>query len=139
MKQVSILMCVVLFPQLSPAQDAANGMRGDPAAIAEAEAMVETMGGMELWAQLESLHFVHEWYPWYRIDSYVENEILDLTGPRSWADRRSEIYQKTRVYSPEGKYWTVVDGEFAYGSDEIFEAAPANTRLGCLRQPDDAV
>jgi hypothetical protein len=119
-----ISLCLLgLHSQPSSAEDEANGIRGDSAAIAEAEAMVETMGGMEIWAQLESVHFVHEWYPWYRVDSYVENEILDLTGPRSWADRKSEVFHKTRVYSPEGKYWSVTDGEFAYADDEIFEAS----------------
>jgi hypothetical protein len=124
MKQVLILICMVSFLwQPSFAQDGTNGIRGDSAAIAEAEAMVETMGGMEIWARLQSVHFVHEWYPWYRIDSYVENEILDLTGPRSWVERKSEIYHKTRVYSPEGKYWSVVNGEFTYASEEIFKKA----------------
>lgn len=105
------------------AQNESTGLRGDPAAIAEAEAMVETMGGMEIWAQLKSVHFVHRWYPWHRVDSYVENEILDLTGPRSRAERESEIYYRLRVYSPEGKHWSVTNGEFSYSSDEVFESA----------------
>jgi len=95
-----------------------GGVRGDPAAIAEAEAMVGTMGGMEIWALLESVHFVHRWYPWYRVDSYLENEILDLTGPRSWVEERSEVHHKVRAYSPESNYWSIVNGEFSYGSDE---------------------
>ena len=37
------------------------GLRGDPAAIADAVAMVETMGGMTIWRDLEVVHFVHEW------------------------------------------------------------------------------
>jgi hypothetical protein len=105
------------------AQAAAESIRGDPAAVIEAEAMVETMGGMEIWAQLKSVRFVHEWYPWHRIDSYVENEVLDLTGPRSWVDMKSEIDHRIRAYSREGRYWSVQNGEFAYGSEELFEDA----------------
>jgi hypothetical protein len=108
----------------------ARGIRGDSAAIAEAEAMVETMGGMTIWARLKSVHFVHEWYPWHREDSYVENEILDLTGPRSWADRKSEINHAIRAYSPEGKRWDVDNGEIAYAGEERLardlERAPFN-------------
>ena len=71
-----IALIIVLFSwQLGLAQDETRGVRGDPAAIADAEAMVETMGGMEIWSHLKSVHFVHEWYPWYR-EAYVENEIL---------------------------------------------------------------
>lgn len=107
--------------EISLDQDGATGVRGDSEAIAEAEAMVETMGGMSVWAQLKSLHLVHEWYPWHRVDSYVENEILDLTGPRSRADRKSEINHAIRVYSPEGKRWTINNGEFVYGEEEALE------------------
>jgi hypothetical protein len=53
---------VLLHWQPTVAQEETEGIRGDSLAIAEAEAMVETMGEMEIW----------EWYPWYRIDSYVE-------------------------------------------------------------------
>lgn len=105
------------------AQRTNTGVRGDLAAIADAEAMVETMGGMTIWAQLESLHFVHEWFPWYRIDSYIENEILDLTGNRSRADRKSEVHHQIRAYSPEHEYWSVTNDEFAYASEEMFEKA----------------
>ena len=105
------------------AQDPMSGIRGDSTAIVEAEAMVETMGGLEIWGQLKSLHFVHEWHFWNRIDSYVEHEILDLTGPRSWVEMKSEIYHRLRAYSPENKYWNVVNGEFAYASDAAFYAA----------------
>ena len=124
MTKVLMLVCVLSFyGQLGFAQDEARGIRGDSEAVAEAEAMVETMGGMEIWAQLQSVHFVHQWYPWYTVDSYIENEILDLTGPRSWVERKSEIYHKLRVYSPEGKHWSVTNGEFAYASEEVFENA----------------
>lgn len=105
------------------AQDNLSGVRGDPAAVAEAEAMVETMGGLALWAQLKSVHFVHRWHFWNRIDSYVEHEILDLTAPRSWVDMKSEIYHRLRAYSPEHRYWNVINGAFAYASDAAFEAA----------------
>jgi hypothetical protein len=94
----------------------ADGLRGDPEAIADARAMVETMGGAAIWAPLGSLHMVHEWHPHDRRDSYVENEILDLTGPRSFADRRSEISHQVRAYSPEGGRWNMADGKLTRGS-----------------------
>ena len=106
----------------SSAQDSARGLRGDSAAIAEAEAMVEAMGGMALWAQLKGLHFVHEWSPWNRVDSYIENEILDLTGPRSWADRKSELNHTIRAYSPEGKRWDVTNSAFAFASEDALKS-----------------
>jgi len=109
---------VAVTKETSLAQGDAKGLRGDPAAIADAQAMVNAMGGMTIWAQLKSVHFVHEWYPWNRVDSYVENEILDLTGPRSWADRKSEINHAMRAYSPEGRRWSVNNGVFAYASQE---------------------
>ena len=111
MRRLIVLSTVLLCWQPSFAQDRAGGLRGDPEAIADAEAMVETMGGMEIWGQLKSVHFVHEWFPWYR-EAYVEHEILDLTGPRSWVEMKSEIYHRLRAYSPEHGYWNVVNGEF---------------------------
>jgi hypothetical protein len=94
------------------------GLRGNPAAIADARAMVETMGGLEIWRELSSVHFVHEWDIANRPDRYLENEILDLTGPRSYVKMESEIYSRTRAYSPEHRYWSITNGEFAWGSDE---------------------
>ena len=124
MRRGFMLLCMVaMLVQLGVAQEKMSSLRGDSLAIAEAEAMVETMGGMEIWSQLKSVHFVHRWYPWYRIDSYLENEILDLTGPRSWVEEKSEIHHRIRAYSPEHKYWSITDGEFAYGSEESFENA----------------
>jgi hypothetical protein len=101
----------------------ATGLRGDPAAIADAEMMVETMGGLGVWRELQSVHFVHEWDIFNRPDIYLENEILDLTGPRSYVTMKSEIYSRVRAYSPEHKYWNIVNGEFSYASDEAFENA----------------
>jgi hypothetical protein len=124
MKLFVMLVCLVSFLwQHAVAQEQTDGVRGDPLAIAEAEAMVETMGGMGIWAQLKSVHFVHEWYPHYRTDSYIENEILDLAGPRSWVEMKSEIYHRVRAYSPEHKYWSVRNGEFTFGSEETFKNA----------------
>jgi len=105
------------------AQEMSIGLRGDSVAIADAEKMVEAMGGIEIWKHIKSLHFVHEWHPVNRADTYIENEILDLTSPRSWVNRKSEVTQTIRAYSPEGKYWTIKDGVFAYGSDNIWNAA----------------
>lgn len=105
------------------AQELMSGVRGDAAAIAEAEAMVETMGGLEIWAQLRRVHFVHEWRIWSRVDTYIEHEILDLTAPRSWVEMKSEVYHRLRAYSPEHGYWNVVNGAFAYAGDEALAAA----------------
>lgn len=99
-------------------QEHKQGLRGEEAAIVQARSMVETMGGAAVWARLACVHFTHEWYPWNRVDSYIENEVLDLTAPRSWADRKSEINRSTRAYSPESKRWDVNNGAFAYASDE---------------------
>lgn len=124
MGRVLVILGILLVAvSLASAQEHFTGMRGDPEALAEARAMVEAMGGVDIWAQLRSVHFVHEWYFWNRVDSYVENEILDLTGPRSWVEMRSEIYHRLRAYSPEHGYWNVVDGEFSYASDEALAAA----------------
>lgn len=136
---VSLLIAALAVAAAGPASatkaislepDGEQGIRGDSTAIADAEAMVEAMGGMTIWAQLKSIHLVHEWYPWNREDSYIENEILDLTGPRSWVDRKSEIDHEIRAYSPEAKRWTVHNGEFAYATEEALandlERAPFN-------------
>lgn len=120
---LTVVWAVSLLWLTGSAQEETSGVRGDPDAIAEAEAMVQAMGGMEIWAQLKSLHFVHEWYPWYKTESYVENEILDLTGPRSWVEMENEVYHRIRAYSPEDGYWSVVDGEFSRGDDEALENA----------------
>jgi hypothetical protein len=117
------LVVVVALAAAVGAQEEKPGLRGDPAAIAEARAMVNAMGGIEIWARLQSVHFVHRWYFWNRIDSYVEDEILDLAGPRSWVEMKSEIYHRLRAYSPEQGYWNVVNGEFSRASEEALAAA----------------
>ena len=122
------LLFLVIFLQTGTAQVSMGGLRGTPDAIAEAEAMVETMGGKAIWSRMNSIHFVHEWFFWNRVDSYVENEILDLTGPRSWIEMKSEVYHRLRAYSPEFNYWNVINGEFSFGSAEqsrsLVEGAP---------------
>lgn len=111
--RLTVLIVASLAAQASVAE-----LRGDPAAIAEAEAMVQSMGGAAIWTELQSLVLVHEWFASDRIDAYVEHETLDLTGPRSRADRKSEIRHAIRVYSPEGKGWRMQNGEISYGSEE---------------------
>lgn len=113
----SVLLCLMTIPEQVIAQEP-DELRGDPAAIADARAMVETMGGAAIWRELESVHFVHEWDVVNRPDRYLENEILDLTGSRSWVTMESEIYNRTRAYSPEYHYWNVTNGVFTRGSDE---------------------
>jgi hypothetical protein len=119
-KSISLFIVAgVLFlaPVVGIADEQA-GLRGDPAAIEDARAMVETMGGLAIWRDTESVHFVHEWDIANRPDRYLEHEILDLTGPRSHVTMNSEIYSRTRAYSPEHGYWSITDGEFTRGSEE---------------------
>jgi hypothetical protein len=124
MKSVFVMFVLILSSfQYSLTEEKKTGVRGDPAAVVEAEAMVETMGGATVWSRLKSVHFVHRWDPWYRVDSYIEGEILDLTGSRSWVKMESEIFHRIRAYSPEHKYWSVTNGKFAYGSDESLDRA----------------
>ena len=99
------------------------GLRGEPAAISDARAMVETMGGQDVWAALQSVHFVHEWDLAMRPDRYLENEILDLGASRSYVTMESETYHRIRAYSPEHRYWNIVNGAFAYADDAAFENA----------------
>jgi hypothetical protein len=115
--RVVLVIAVGIATQTTTA-DEVSGLRGDPAAIADARAMVEEMGGVAIWAKLESVHFVHEWDFVNRPDRYLENEILDLTGPRSWVTMKSEIYDRVRAYSPEHGRWSITNGEFSRGSDE---------------------
>lgn len=119
---LGVLLLILTSSAYLEAQDS-TGLRGDPAAIADAEAMVDAMGGLAIWRELESVHFVHEWDIYARPDIYLENEILDLTGPRSYVTMESEVYERTRAYSPEHRYWNIVNGEFSYASDEAFENA----------------
>lgn len=105
------------------AQEEMSGLRGDPAAIADLEGMVDAMGGAEIWSQLQSLHFRHRWWPHSRVDSYVENEFIDLSGPRSRADRVSEINSLTRAYSPEHGYWRLDNGVLTRGSNQSLQSS----------------
>lgn len=117
------LVSMLLVTQTAFAQETTKGIRGNSKAISDAQSMVETMGGIEIWKQIKSLHFVHEWYPVNRIDTYVENEIIDLVDPRSWVNRKSEFNHTIRAYSPKGKYWTEKNGVLEYANDKIWKAA----------------
>ena len=112
-----IASLLLIVPHTAPGDEQA-GLRGDPAAIADAQAMVEAMGGLAIWRDTASVHFVHEWDFVNRPDRYLEHEILDLTGPRSYVTMDSEIYSCTRAYSPEYGRWSITNGVFARGSEE---------------------
>ena len=103
--------------------DDETGLRGDPSAIADARAMVDAMGGLDIWRDIATVHFVHEWDIVNRPDRYLEHEILDLTGPRSYVTMDSEIYSRTRAYSPEHGHWSITNGESTRGSDEALANA----------------
>ncbi|MBL7995032.1 hypothetical protein JNM05_06625 [bacterium] len=102
-------------------QSTKSEIRGEPEAVAEAKAMVETMGGLKIWAEMKSIHFVHDWHFWNRVDSYREDEILDLVDPFSWIEMKSEIYHRIRVYSPENN-WNVTDGVFSVATEQQSKA-----------------
>ena len=120
---LSTLALLIAFGSAFGSDQDGAGLRGDPAAIEDARAMVRTMGGESVWKELEAVHFVHEWDIVNRHERYLEDEILDLTGPRSWVKMESETYSRIRAYSPEHRYWSITDGEFEYGSDESLARA----------------
>ena len=134
---------LLLAAALDSVADEQTGLRGDSAAIEDAKAMVETMGGLDIWRELESVHFVHEWDIANRPDRYLEHEILDLTGPRSYVTMDSETYSRIRAYSPEHGHWSITNGEFARGTEEslanAMERAPYSIyRLARAVARDDA-
>jgi hypothetical protein len=105
---------LLLLVPLAAAGDEQAGMRSDPAAVADARAMVEAMGGLEIWREVESVHFVHEWDIANRQDRYREHD-----------------------------YWSITNGEFARGSAEqlanAMERAPYSIyRLARAVARDDA-
>jgi len=116
------VICISFYTVAISAEEsklkASTGVRGNAQAISEAEAMVNAMGGITIWRELKSVHFMHKWDIVNRSDIYLENEILDLTGPRSWVTMESEIYNRKRAYSPEHGYWNVVNGKFSIASKE---------------------
>lgn len=91
------------------------------------------MGGSRIWKPLKYLRLVHEWYPWNRSDSYVETETLDLNGPRSHADRKSEISHEIRAYSPEGGAWRIQNGKLARSGPEALAADLARAPFNFFR------
>ena len=115
---IFIAALALSIPVKTTTAEEVAGLRGDPAAIADAVAMVEAMGGTAIWRDLQAVHFVHEWDVVNRPDRYLENEILDLTGPRSYVTMESEINSRVRAYSPEHRYWNITNGEFKYGEDQ---------------------
>jgi len=119
---VMMTLVILLLSMSTFCQQNKIGIRGDSSAIAEMEAMVKNMGGKMIWSQLKNLHFVHRWFYW-NSDSYVEDEILDLTGPRSWIEMKSETYHRIRAYSPEHKYWNIINGKFSYANEQAFKDA----------------
>lgn len=131
--KISILASFAVFTHLSFAQAEGSGFGGEPEAIELAQRMVEAMGGEEIWSQIQSVHFVHNWYPYHREDVYLENEILDLTGPRSWVDMKSEIYHRVRAYSPEFFYWSHENGELSTDKGKRFENAISRAPFNLYR------
>jgi hypothetical protein len=127
------LLIVLIFTGIGFTGNTGKGIRGDSLAVAGAIAMVESMGGMDVWSNLKSLHFVHTWYPWYMPEPYSENEILDLTAPRSWVKKKSNVYDHLHAYSPEYKYWIVEDGKFSYTDEERLNRALSRAPFNIYR------
>lgn len=141
---VSVIALAVLAPAfagppegsavtVSSPEPASSGLRGERTAIAAARAMVDAMGGVRIWKPLKSLRLVHEWFPWNRSDSYVETETLDLTGPRSHADRKSEIRHEIRAYGPEGGGWRIQNGKLARSGPDALAADLARAPFNFFR------
>lgn len=128
-----VAVALLVFCATAVAQQEEPGLQGEPSAIEDARAMVERMGGLELWAALEQLHFVHEWDIVNRPQRYLEHEILDLADARSHVTMDSEDDHRTRVYSPEHGYWSINDGEFTAGSDEDLANAVARAPFSIYR------
>jgi hypothetical protein len=61
MEGCSGILLFICALSAGPSIVAADGLRSDPEAVAHARAMVERMGGAPIWAELRSVHFVHEW------------------------------------------------------------------------------
>lgn len=132
-QKLRLIFAAVLLAFSMPTSAQEQGLRGDPDAIADAKAMVETMGGAIIWRTLDSVHFVHEWDIVNRPDTYLETEILDLTGPRSYVTMDSEIYSRIRAYSPENRYWNIENGEFSYASDQSLANAMSRAPYSIYR------
>ncbi len=123
--KIFLVLTLAVSASFSKLSAQETGFAGDPEAIADAIAMVNTMGGVEVWQHVEQLHFVHEWDFVNRYESYIEDEILDLNAPRSWVKMKSVSYDNIRAYSPEHGYWRVTDGAFSKGSAESLDNAIA--------------
>ena len=130
---ISLLTCLSIFIQAPAVQADEEGFGGDPDAIELAQRMVAKMGGAEIWSQIQSVHFVHNWYPYHREVVYLENEILDLTGPRSWVDMKSEIHHRVRAYSPEYFYWSHENGELSTDQGDRFDNAISRAPFNLYR------
>ncbi len=122
---VFFLIQFILFQYTTHGQ---SNLKGNPKAITAVKEMVEVMGGARLWSEIKQLHFRHVWYPINR-ESFVEDEIIDLTGPRSWVHMKSEIFDRYRAYSPEHGYWSLLNGKYSESEESLKNAmkrAPFN-------------
>lgn len=129
----SLFVFFVFITQIPVVQADEPGLGGESEAIELARRMVEAMGGEEIWSQIQTVHFVHNWYPYNRYDVYLENEILDLTGPRSWVEMKSDIYHRVRAYSPEYFYWSNESGEISEDRGERYDNAISRAPFNLYR------
>ncbi len=119
-KKITLCLFLAMILYL-PQTWSQKSLQGDEEAIAHLREMIQTMGGLELWGRLSQLKFQHKWYPINR-GNYVEDEIIDLTGPRSWVHMKSEDFERSRAYSPEHGYWSIHNGTFSQ-SEESYQNA----------------
>jgi len=111
-----VLALISLAPVLcSPA--VAQGLAGEPQAIARAQGMVERVGGKELWARLASLHLIQRYHVLEWRDSVVHEEWIDFETPRLYVSIRNELGVRLRAYDARGG-WSLRDGVFSRFTEE---------------------
>lgn len=97
--------CLLLAPPVAPAQ----GLAGEPAAIARAQEMVERVGGRQVWSMLASLLLTQRFYIQTRRESVVHQEWIDFKVPRIHVTIESELTRRQRAYDERGG-WFLRDG-----------------------------
>lgn len=95
----------------------AEGLAGEPEAIALAERMVERVGGKALWAQLVSLHLKQRFHVLAWKESIIHEEWIDFKTPRLKVSIQNELGTRLRAYDARGG-WRMIDGKVSRFSEE---------------------
>jgi len=122
---------IILLVDISTlkAQDSA---KGDSTALEATMALIDHMGGKDVWSQLSQIKFQHRWYPVNR-ESYLEDEVIDLTNIRSWVRMKNDSYERVRAYSPEYGYWSWTNGNLVQNNEASWESAKARGPFNIYR------